>query len=265
MNKTIIAVDLDGTLLDKEGLYSIATRDYFRKLNSLGYYVVLASGRPFRAMRRIYEDLHCFAPVIAYNGAYVFHPLDPAFPVFEASFSAKDIRTIYEKTKGYVNSFMAESKDTVYIDKTDLSLARYFPYSDMRMVQAPLSESVQEATFTCLFRCDLSLQDRLKADVEQASGIAWRPWNQSVYSELYIPSAHKGTALEYLMKTLGAKKEDVYAFGDAENDVPMLQVAGHPYAMKGNRVPHILSHFPTTKNSVAEDGVKKELETTLKL
>ena len=259
MTKPLIVVDLDGTLLNEKGSYSTRTRDFFRKLNEEGYPLILASGRPYRAMKRIYEDLRCHAPVISYNGAYVFHPLDPSFPVFEASFDAKTINRIYDKTKGYVHSFMAESREIIFIDREDQNLARYFPYYDMDIRVGPLSSTVTEATFTCLFHCDPEDLGRLKDDCHSIAGVAWRAWHNSSYSELYIPNAHKGTALTYLLRVMGRDKKDVYAFGDSENDIPMLLEAGHPFAMANNRTPELMSSFPLTKKPVDEDGVMMTL------
>lgn len=265
MTKPIIAIDLDGTLLDHEGRYSTKTRDFFRRLNAEGYLVVLSSGRPYRAMKHVYEDLRCNGPVIAYNGAYVFHPYDTSFPVLEEPFAPEQIREVYRKTQGYVRSYMAESRSAVYIDRLDPILSRYFPYEGMTLAEGPLSETVTEKTFTCLFKCPISEFPRLHKDAESVEGIAWRAWHNSEYSELFVPGAHKGTALAYVMKILCVDKEDVFAFGDAENDIPMLEVSGHPYAMKGSKAPELMAHFPKTKNSVDEDGVMESLREALSL
>ena len=259
MINALIAIDLDGTLLDAKGTYSPRTRDYLRTLTKRGYAIVLASGRPFRAMERIYEDLHCEAPLIAYNGSYVFQPNDASFRPFEVSFPKESVRRIFDRSRPYAFSFMAESKTRIYIDQDDPFLDRYFPYAGMDVIRGPLSERVDEDVFTMLFSAPLEQSDRLKADCEAEENISWRPWSNSTYSELFIPTAHKGTALDYIAQQLHVAKEDIYAIGDAENDIPMLDAAGHPFAMKNNRVPHLMARFPQTKNSVDEDGVLETL------
>ncbi|MCR5348941.1 MAG: Cof-type HAD-IIB family hydrolase [Bacilli bacterium] len=265
MIKGIVAVDLDGTLLDVAGQYSTATRDYLRKLTSAGYAVVLASGRPYRSMKAIYEDIGSTAPLICYNGALSFDPKDPSFPTLSKTFPKESIQTIFEKTRHYVHSFMAESLTYVYANQVDQRLNRYFPYAGMGLALGPLSESLRENVYTCLFNCPVELHGQLKEDCESVPGISWRSWSNSVYSELFIPSADKGDALAYIMEHLNVKKEDVYAFGDAENDITMLSKAGHPFAMKNNRVPELLSRFPQTENPVEEDGVIVELQKWIRL
>ena len=264
MNKPlgIIAIDLDGTLLDPQGQYSIATRDYLRQLSSRGYAIVLATGRPFRAVKPIYEDLRLNAPVICYNGALAFHPLDEGFPIIEAKFPKETILEIYSLTLDLVDHYMAESSDTVYINAPDEKLDHYFPYKGMNLREGDFRQTLNEDVFTLLFHTDKTeeLGQRLEGKFEN---IGWRSWSGFGNSELFVPGAHKGTALLHIMEQLGLSKEDVYAFGDAPNDMEMLSVAGHPFAMKNNRSPHLLSRFPQTKNPVEEDGVLLTLKELL--
>ena len=258
----LIAIDLDGTLLDVNGHYSSATRDYLRQLTPRGYGVVLATGRPYRAVKAIYEDLGIHAPVICYNGALVFHPDEPDFPALEAKFSQDEVIDIYRNTRDIVIHFMAESSTHVYIDEEDERLRRYFPYEGMELSQGNFAKTLKEDVFTLLFRSDKN--EELGARIEgRYENIAWRGWSGGSYSELFVPSAHKGTALTYLMDFYGLSQDKVFAFGDASNDVEMLRVSGHPFAMKGNRTPHLLSIFPQTKNPVEEDGVMLTLQELL--
>ena len=264
MNKGLIGIDLDGTLLDARGTYSRATGDYLRALASQGYDIVIATGRPYRAMKRIYEDLRLNSPVICYNGALVFHPKDESFAPIKRAFPSSTIKQIVKGSAPIVLSYMAESSRSVYIDIEDPFLERYFPYSNMKIVEGPLGETVNEDVFTCLFHSVDGTMDELKKHCESFPGIAWRSWSNCNYSELYIPGADKGSAFAYVRQTLGYGDDDrVYAFGDAENDIAMLEKAGHPFAMKHNKVPDLLSRFPQTKNSVDEDGVMNTLKEIL--
>ena len=134
MSKPLIAVDLDGTLIDGQGHYSLATRDYFRDLSAQGCIIVLASGRPFRAMKHIYEDLRLTGPSICYNGQLVFDPNDPSFHPVDKRFKAEDIRRVYNDLKPCVEVFMAESANTIYITDEDARLSHFFPSEGMNIV-----------------------------------------------------------------------------------------------------------------------------------
>ena len=55
--------------------------------------------------------------------------------------------------------------------------------------------------------------------------------------------ANKGTGLEQLCQALDVKPEEVMAFGDNFNDLPMLEAAGCPYIMD-NAAPELREKFP---------------------
>ena len=261
--KGIIAIDLDGTLLDANGHYSDATRDYLRSLSAQGYLIVLATGRPYRAVKPFYEDLQLDSPVICYNGGLVFHPKDRSYNPMAATFSASDIRQIYEATHDFVDHYMAESAKKIYLDKRDERLDRYFPYAGMELIEGPLSD-LDEDVFTCLFQCKEEDMDRLMFIIEDINPtIGWQSWTNGGYSELYDIHADKGIGLYDIQLAYGVKREDIYAFGDAGNDLSLLLQAGHPFAMKGRRNPQTLSIFPETENPVDEDGVIKTLQKVL--
>lgn len=259
MIKGIIALDLDGTLLDSEGHYSLSTRDYLRKKTEEGYVIVLATGRPPRSLLPVYKDIRCNGPVIAYNGTLVYHPNDPKFPRFDRSFSKAAILRIVERTHDYVDRYMSESETIVYSDPHDPWLGKYFPHSGMKEIVGDLRETLTENVYTTLFHCPSDKMADLAKACECEEGIGWRSWSNSNYSELYIPGCDKGSALAFIIRALGVKKEDVYAFGDAENDIHMLDQAGHAYAMAENKVPHLMSRFEKTQGSAQEEGVLRTL------
>jgi hypothetical protein len=67
----LLALDLDGTLLDHARRISPRTRDAVRRARDRGVTILLASARPPRSMLRFYQELDLDTPLIAYNGALV--------------------------------------------------------------------------------------------------------------------------------------------------------------------------------------------------
>ena len=59
----------------------------------------------------------------------------------------------------------------------------------------------------------------------------------------YLAEANKGTGLEQLCQALDVEPEEVMAFGDNFNDLPMLEAAGCPYIMD-NAAPELREKFP---------------------
>jgi hydroxymethylpyrimidine pyrophosphatase-like HAD family hydrolase len=70
---------------------------------------------------------------------------------------------------------------------------------------------------------------------------------------------HKGWALETLCAKLGIRAEEVIAFGDMPNDLPMLAWAGHGVAV-ANAHPEVLQQADEITLSYMEDGVAAVLE-----
>ena len=265
MIKGLIVTDLDGTLLDAKGRYSLQTRDFLRSLSAQGYVVVLASGRPFRSMKDLYADLGCTGPVIAYNGGLVFHPGHDEFPRYEKRFRKEDVLAIHDLAKGVVDVFMAETEERLFVEGDGSGLFPYFPDKGTDLVQGNLDQTLDEDPFTCLFHETEKESGTLKTLCATHPTILYRSWSNSNFSELALPGIHKGSALAYIMETYGLAKEDVIAFGDASNDLEMLEQAGYPFAMKNARAEWLKDRFPVTKNTVDEDGVIVQLQRILRL
>jgi hydroxymethylpyrimidine pyrophosphatase-like HAD family hydrolase len=71
MTKKLIFIDLDGTLLNDSFELTPCTQNVLKRISEKGHKVVLASGRPPRAILPYYEELGLKTPFIAYNGTYV--------------------------------------------------------------------------------------------------------------------------------------------------------------------------------------------------
>lgn len=263
--KKIIAVDMDGTLLSNNLRLLPLSEEIMSRLSDEGYLIVLASGRPWRSIRPYYERCHCSGPVIAYNGAYTFHPGDPHFPKLDFSFDKEVIKEIYRRGKGYVTSFMCETNTDVYVTRRDSYLAHYFWYDEMKFHVGDVEQLIEENLYTCIFRCSHAHDEELKALCESYPGVSWRHWSGSFYSELARIGANKGAGLAHIMRQYGIDREDVIAFGDSDNDAEMLRVAGHPFAMCDGKSQAIKAAFPLTKKGSNNNGVVYELISLLGL
>ena len=260
MIKGLIVTDLDGTLLDKSGRYSLYTRKKLLGLKEKGYAIIIASGRPYRSMKDIYEDLGCASYLIAYNGELVFNPSDAKAERIEAKLNKDAIKDIFLSTKSYIRSFMAETDEKIFIDKENPYLYRYFPKDGMALVKGDFDKTIDGDLYTCLFAHSHDVDGKLKATCESHAGIGWRSWRASDHSELYAEGFDKGYALNWIVSRLGLSKNDIIAFGDADNDMTMLEEAGRAFVMKNTSSPILKSRFPITKYPVEEDGVIRQLE-----
>ena len=82
------------------------------------------------------------------------------------------------------------------------------------------------------------------------------------YLEIVAGEVDKGGALRALAEKLGVAREEIAAFGDAGNDVGMLEYAGRGYAME-NASEDVLARVPLHAPANTEDGVARVLEELL--
>ncbi|RKJ32644.1 HAD-IIB family hydrolase, partial [Butyricicoccus sp. 1XD8-22] len=74
MEKHLIVLDLDGTLLTDTQTISEKTKQTIMKAKEAGHQVMIATGRPFRASQLYYNELMLTTPIVNFNGALVHHP-----------------------------------------------------------------------------------------------------------------------------------------------------------------------------------------------
>lgn len=252
----LIALDLDGTLLEKENTLSSFAIDVIDQIAKKGYLVVLASGRPYRSIKPFYEKLKLNAPIICYNGGLTFHPLDGSFPKLEFLFGKEDIALISSRLEGKASSFMAETDKVIYLSEDDAFLSRYFWYEGMEKRYGSLTK-INEDVHTYIFS---PKDDSYEKEVEDIAYLETHHWSNAPYVELFHKDASKGAGLLHIASLLRISKKDIYAFGDGDNDFSMLSYSGHPYAVKGCKSSLLAKHFPSTKKSNLEDGVALELK-----
>ena len=84
-----------------------------------------------------------------------------------------------------------------------------------------------------------------------------------VHVEFLMPRVNKASGLAHVCRALGVSLDDVVSFGDANNDVEMLEACGLSYAMPNGRDKALAAARRTCRFDNARDGVAVELETLL--
>ena len=115
MEKHLIVLDLDGTLLPDLTTCDEETFDYLRKLNDEGHIIMLATGRPKRSSYFVYEKLNLHSPLINYNGALVTNPTDPNFEITDLRIELNDLLEIIEHIRPYLINVFCEIYDDIYV------------------------------------------------------------------------------------------------------------------------------------------------------
>ncbi len=180
MEKHIIALDLDGTLLsDKKHIFD-RTKETFRKAMEQGHIVVIATGRPHRASIQYYQELQLDTPMVNMNGALIHHPLDRKWDVVHSPMSIRTAHAIAEACYELgVKNIMAEVKDHVFLDKHDEELMQIFMANDNFPVTiGSLKNTLKEDPTSILIspRVDHIEELRSHLDDHHAEIIEHRKW-----------------------------------------------------------------------------------------
>ena len=261
--RRVLVLDLDGTLLDSSLSFSFYTESIIKKMKDEGFLIILASGRPYRSMEGFYKRLGLSTPLIAYNGALVFNPVDQSFPIYSKRFPASSLKNIARKCS-FLSSFMVEGGEMIYLQNEDTYLDAYFPYSKEKHLIGKIDEIIKEDCYTSIFNCTKEESFILEKAVNE-EGIILRRWNGNTHSEGALPNVNKGEALKYIIKQLNIDAKNSYAFGDSDNDFEMLSLIGHPFVAKNSKSKLLKATFPITEKGNDQDGVAFELNRIFKL
>ena len=115
MEKYLIAIDLDGTLLQDWQTVSDSTVKYLKKVKAMGHEIVLATGRPFRSAEEFYDRLELTTPLINYNGGLVTAKHDKNFQGYSLTVNYEAILDIFHNTKNSIENAFGEIKDDIKI------------------------------------------------------------------------------------------------------------------------------------------------------
>lgn len=263
-NISLVAIDLDGTLLKSDKTISDRTKRIISNLSKQGVTVVVATGRSYESLRPYKEALALDSPVICYNGAAVVDGKtgqimssvtldDPQSRIIIDTARTHDIhmhgflegRLLYERIR-------PEAKQ--YEDHTKLTgeVVNFDTLEDLRFLKA-----MYIADHDYLVGVAEELRHKLGDD----AGIVF---SFPHFLEIMHSEAHKGNALAKVASSLGISPAEIMAFGDAENDISMLTYARFGVAMEDadEKVKQAATYRAPSHD---DDGVARFLEHFLAL
>lgn len=261
----VLAVDLDDTLLRSDGTISPAALGTLIMWRQAGHHVVVATGRPPRAVGKALPPLLQDVPWICYNGAEV---RQMGKTVFVDRIPAADVRTILEQAATSVQGYATgvEIDDLLYLNR--LQPGR----RNVEYVEDILTVAHRDAAKILFFaearrHLDRGGQDdfsTLRPLLDSLPAGA-RPMLSTRYNLVQIlsSSADKAVALRRLVDEWGLSMDDVVAIGDDVNDVEMVREAGLGVAV-GNAVDEVMAVAKRVTASNDEDGVAQMLEELLR-
>lgn len=242
MDIQCIALDLDRTTLNKEGRLSEKNRRAIEAVIAAGIHVVIASGRAFDTLP---ADI-CSVPGIEYaitsNGAAIYR-ISTRECIERYLLSKRAVETVMNVTAGDPVTYEAFINGAAYADKAYIENPVRFGASlqaveYVRSTRRPVDDI---RDFILRHSTDLESMDIVVKDDIWKEEI-WRKL-EAATDEIYITSSvqqlveisdkqcGKHTGAACVLRDLGLSWEALAAFGDADNDIDMLQFAGCGIAM----------------------------------
>lgn len=259
----LIALDLDGTLLNKQKKISKSTLAYLKSLQS-NHTIVLATGRPYRSFIKYYQQLGLNTPMVCYNGAFVTNPTDSTFNSKSFSFPQAIVKAIYQEIGlAAIDNVMCETNKDIWLLKEEKNLASFFWHDNMNIIYGPLEKTLHEDPMTMIIKVkkrNKQADERVYQAVRKHKGLKVRFWGTSTFCEIYFGHISKGTALLEILKIYDIPRKYFISFGDAENDKEMLQLAAHGFVMKNADAPIKKYGKYVTKKDHHHDGIVDELQ-----
>jgi len=264
----LVAIDIDGALVNTAGEVTSATRAEIQRVSGLGVTIVIVTGRRYLTARSVAEQLETDVLIAAHNGALLktmqgevlhvlklsessaqravallfelgHHPL-----VFEGIQDAAHIwidRSLQETTATWMQRYL--ERNAPHLQICDALPAASF--GDVLEVVAVIPRTDLEHTMTYL-------SERLGDSVHLICQVP--PRDTRAFLEIAHPGVSKAAPLRYLAAQLGICPAQMIAFGDNYNDLDMLEYAGLPILME-NAPEELKRHPYRCAPSHDEDGV----------
>ncbi|GAA0314621.1 5-amino-6-(5-phospho-D-ribitylamino)uracil phosphatase YitU [Bacillus carboniphilus] len=263
VDKHLIALDLDGTLLKDDKTISEHTKNILHKVREHGHEVMISTGRPYRSSEMYYHELKLDTPIVNFNGAFIHHPTDHSFGEYHSPMDLEVVKEIVDACQKYhFHNIIAEVKDDVYFHYHDEKLLDIFSLGNPNTTTGDLREFLNEAPTSLLIHAKEEEVPRIRKHLSDvhAELIDHRRWGAPFHVvEIVKYGLNKAVGVKKVADYLGIPQKNIIAFGDEDNDLEMLEYVGVGVAM-GNGSDEVknISNKVTLTNE--EDGIAVFLE-----
>lgn len=260
MNKyKLIALDLDGTLNNSKKIITNKTKDALIKAQQLGVKVVLASGRPTAGLYREAEVLNMKeynGMFLSYNGAKVVEYTTNKC-IYEKALSSEDTHKMLKHLKKFSVNVMVTSGEYLLVEDIDGYKSEYEArLNNLKLKQVDdLDKYVDFQPNKILISAEPEYLALVADEIKEPFGDRLSIYfSTPFYLEVMANNIDKAQALDKIAKHLGIESDEVIAFGDGHNDIPMIEYAGLGVAM-ANAVDDLKAAANEITLSNDDDGI----------
>ncbi|WP_313570172.1 Cof-type HAD-IIB family hydrolase [Pantoea piersonii] len=258
----LIALDMDGTLLNSQGHISAANRSALKEFTErTDGYIAVCSARPLKTLLSLLKSEQVIASiryVAGFNGGQIFDALTDKI-IFERKMTRTEIRSIDAAVKLYqYDHHFFTDKEIKYSNCSTVSRHTLYEAKLFNLMskQYPLSEIFNSTDIYKITVCgdrffipkyQKHIQKRLPPGfISLITG--------DHYIDIQPAGIDKGHAVERIKSELSLLTEEVMAVGDQQNDLPMFRAAGTGVAM-GNAADNVREAADMVTAHNDRDGV----------
>ena len=263
-----VALDLDGTLLGPGAALSERSVTAVKACIRRGLKIIIATGRSIDASERFRAPLDARGPMIYFNGALVADM--PGQKNFKTTLmdtaAASCCVDISRETGVYFQAFLPceESRIKLVAEQSGPEREMYHKHTGILAETGDLMEELARpglpGCIKGMFLAEPEVQTVLRAKLgERLGGSVYIAQTLRNFLEVMDAKVSKGEGLKTAMERLSLKKEEIIAFGDEENDLPMFSAAGFS-AAPANARDSVRKAADIVIGLSADDGVAVFLE-----
>lgn len=277
----LVAIDLDGTMLNQYGIITEKTKKAISKAQEQGVEVMIASGRAITSVKRFSKEINSNKYFISGNGAITYDIKNNKI-LYENILSktkALKIIKICEENSIYYNVYTENgiiaknlSYNTLYYYKDNLTkpdenrthinivenVYDYFEQREEKILKIMICDE-HKTVFNSIVR---KLKELSEIEVLEVSHMSRKIIKQGTdeialeyfYTEVSAKDVDKWNALEEIIGLMNISKEEVVTIGDNANDLKMITNAGLGVAM-GESAPYVKQSADIIAPTNDEDGV----------
>lgn len=277
----LVAIDLDGTMLNQYGIITEKTKKAISKAQEKGVEVMIASGRAITSVKRFSKEINSNKYFISGNGAITYDIKNNKI-LYENILSktkALKIIKICEENSIYYNVYTENgiiaknlSYNTLYYYKDNLTkpdenrthinivenVYDYFEQREEKILKIMICDE-HKTVFNSIVR---KLKELSEIEVLEVSHMSRKIIKQGTdeialeyfYTEVSAKDVDKWNALEEIIGLMNISKEEVVTIGDNANDLKMIKNAGLGVAM-GESAPYVKQSADIIAPTNDEDGV----------
>jgi len=267
----LIIFDIDGTLVNDDGILGEKTKLFIKELKKLGVLFSFASGRLHSALVPIAEELKIHSPLISLDGSVVKSVAGKHF-IFRSFLKKKHVLKAIEYSEKYLLNIALCHAEAIYYTKQNSVIPKLMDKFGAVYQEVSSYDDLTEKTLEIVFAGDNRrtvefIRDKLSFPFMFGTSLSFfksQTHEGIYYLEVRRSGSSKGKAMHRLHKYLKVHEDRTAVLGDWYNDISLFETKAIKIAIK-NAIPELKNKADyVLKKTNNEEGVADFLEAVLK-